>query len=344
MPPQPPPDPVLNSFIYGTLLLSILTGLYLLAARRRGPLLTYEPRRPVPWNVAACVLAVLFVLFTFAARSGAAATGETEVGHEVMASAGDLIFQLLTTLFIVGGFLTVVALLSNATRVDLGFPRGLADAPRDVAIGMLACLAALAPVLISQTILKLVFFPDDRSSGHPLIKLMTSGERNMEVLILGGVFAVIVAPICEEISFRLLLQGWLEKFEDRYLGTSREVGGPPATVEEAPIVDAKAAPPMEPAPAVVEPSMAPIVQEPPAVGLFGLPHGWFPILVSSTLFGLAHFGYGPEPLPLILLGLVLGYLYQRTHRILPGIVTHALFNLFSMTILWRMILHASAAE
>src|SRR5262245_47124545 len=144
MPPQPPPDPVLNSFIYGTLLLSILMGLYCLAARRRGPLLTYEPRRPVPWNVAACVLAVLMGLFALAARSGTAASGETEVSHEVMVSAGDLVFQLLTTLFIVGGFLTVVALLSNATRVDLGFPRGLADVPRDMAIGTLACLAALA--------------------------------------------------------------------------------------------------------------------------------------------------------------------------------------------------------
>jgi membrane protease YdiL (CAAX protease family) len=261
-----------------------------------------------------------------------------------MANVGNMVFQLLTTLFIVVGFLMVVALLSNATRLDLGFPRGLADVPRDVAIGTLACLAALAPVLISQTFLKLVWFPDDRSSGHPLIKLMTSGERSTVVLILGGVLAVIVAPICEEISFRLLLQGWLEKFEDSYLWASRDEVEPPATVEEPPIPNAEAALPMEPTTAAVEPSMASIMQEPPAAGLFGLPHGWFPILVSASLFGMAHFGYGPEPVPLILLGLVLGYLYQRTHRILPGIVAHALFNLFSMTIIWRMILHASAAE
>jgi hypothetical protein len=79
--------------------------------------------------------------------------------------------------------------------------------------------------------------------------------------------------------------------------------------------------------------------EPPSNGIAGLPYGWFPIIASAVAFGLAHLGYGPEPIPLFLLGLVLGYLYQRTHRILPGIVAHALFNLFTMIILWRMIYH-----
>jgi membrane protease YdiL (CAAX protease family) len=79
--------------------------------------------------------------------------------------------------------------------------------------------------------------------------------------------------------------------------------------------------------------------EPPRRGIAGLPYGWFPILISSIAFGLAHFGYGPEPVPLFLLALVLGHLYQRTHRIIPGIVAHALFNLFSMIILWRVLYH-----
>jgi membrane protease YdiL (CAAX protease family) len=68
-------------------------------------------------------------------------------------------------------------------------------------------------------------------------------------------------------------------------------------------------------------------------------YGWFPITVSSAAFGLAHFGYGPEPIPLFLLALVLGFLYQRTHRIIPSIVAHGLFNMFSMIILWRTVYH-----
>jgi membrane protease YdiL (CAAX protease family) len=61
-----------------------------------------------------------------------------------------------------------------------------------------------------------------------------------------------------------------------------------------------------------------------------------PILISSALFGAAHFGYGPEPLPIFLLAIVLGYVYQRTHRIIPCIVAHALFNGLTMATLWGM--------
>jgi membrane protease YdiL (CAAX protease family) len=38
--------------------------------------------------------------------------------------------------------------------------------------------------------------------------------------------------------------------------------------------------------------------------------------------------------PLVFLGIVFGYLYQRTHRIVPCIVAHMLFNAYSMTLLW----------
>ena len=36
--------------------------------------------------------------------------------------------------------------------------------------------------------------------------------------------------------------------------------------------------------------------------------------------------------------LLLGYVYQRTHRIVPSIVAHGLFNLLTMLTLWRMVL------
>jgi membrane protease YdiL (CAAX protease family) len=89
-----------------------------------------------------------------------------------------------------------------------------------------------------------------------------------------------------------------------------------------------------------EPAVSTSIEEPPPRGIAGLPFGVFPILVSSLFFALAHFGYGPEPVPLFFLAIALGYVYQRTHRILPSIVTHALFNAFAMFILWRLQLHA----
>lgn len=339
--PQPPQDYVLNAFIFGTFLLSILTGAYLLRVYRREPLLPYEPRRPVPWNAAACLLALLTVFSAIVSTQGVKTPVETETTIEVAANVGDLVFQLLTTVFIVGGFLTVVALLSNANRSDLGLPASFRVFGRDIAIGAVACLASLAPVLIVQTVLKLVFFLNDKSSGHPLIKMMMSGEPDFGLLALAGLFAVVVAPVCEEITFRLLLQGWLEKLEDaRVRARTDQAELAPEIIEAQAIVDEESPAdtlPVDGGSKVVDDR--PLQQEPPAQGMFGLPHGWFPILASASLFGLAHFGYGPEPVPLILLAVVLGYLYQRTHRILPGIVTHALFNLFSILILWRMIFH-----
>ncbi len=40
----------------------------------------------------------------------------------------------------------------------------------------------------------------------------------------------------------------------------------------------------------------------------------------------AHAGQWPAPVPLFLLALVLGYLYHQTHRLLPSLVVHVLFN------------------
>ena len=62
--------------------------------------------------------------------------------------------------------------------------------------------------------------------------------------------------------------------------------------------------------------------------------GWVPIVVSSVLFGLAHFGQGVAPAPLIFLGVILGYVYHRTHRIVPCMVCHMLFNAFSLLLVW----------
>ena len=198
-----------------------------------------------------------------------------------------------------------------------------------------------APVLMLQEALMHLFFPN-QMSGHPLIKMLREAPPAPIVFFLSGVFAVVVAPICEEITFRLLLQGWLERWEDEQLGWRRKATSEPPIEQVASAHDDGTVAPDQP----IHTDTSPIVaddlsfeSEPPRRGIAGLPYGWFPIMISATAFGLAHFGYGPEPVPLFLLALVLGYLYQRTHRIIPGIVAHALFNLFSMIILWRMLYH-----
>ncbi|MCA9149322.1 MAG: CPBP family intramembrane metalloprotease [Planctomycetales bacterium] len=79
------------------------------------------------------------------------------------------------------------------------------------------------------------------------------------------------------------------------------------------------------------------------VGGLGLPTTrrgrWVPIGISATLFALAHVGQGPAPIPLFLLAVGLGYIYQRTHRILPCILIHFLVNLTAMVQLALEVWH-----
>ena len=69
---------------------------------------------------------------------------------------------------------------------------------------------------------------------------------------------------------------------------------------------------------------------PPKRSLAGLPYGSLPIALSSVLFALAHVGQGASPISLFFLAIGLGFLYQRTHRIVPCIIAHMLFNAFGM--------------
>ncbi|MBX3412315.1 MAG: CPBP family intramembrane metalloprotease [Pirellulales bacterium] len=57
-----------------------------------------------------------------------------------------------------------------------------------------------------------------------------------------------------------------------------------------------------------------------------LPVGLVPILISSVIFAALHAGHGPDPVPIFILALSLGYLYSRTHRIWPGLALHMSLN------------------
>lgn len=57
------------------------------------------------------------------------------------------------------------------------------------------------------------------------------------------------------------------------------------------------------------------------------------IVVSSSLFAALHIGQGAAPVPLFFLALALGYLYQRTHRLLPCATVHFCLNASTFALL-----------
>jgi membrane protease YdiL (CAAX protease family) len=79
---------------------------------------------------------------------------------------------------------------------------------------------------------------------------------------------LVAAPLCEELLFRMILQGWLQ---DRVA---------PATA----------------------------------------------VIAVAFAFAAIHANSWPDPLPLIPLSLILGYVYYRRRSYLANVVMHALFN------------------
>jgi membrane protease YdiL (CAAX protease family) len=352
MPPEPPIDPVLGAFVGGVILSSVATFLYVASRYWHGPVLPFEPRRPVPWGAPAAILAVVFVIMAVLPAVGAGDAGEPGAERDAADMAAGLLGLIISELAIVGPFLFAVIVLSAATPRDLGLPANEREFGRDILIGVVACLAVLAPIVLLQALLMNLFHL--KESGHELVKMVIEGKPNLIVLVLASVAAVAIAPVCEEIMFRLLLQGWLEKWEDERLGwrNATAVHDSTTVVDVAPEINDEARMtndenvegsnlPFDTHHSSLETNDA-VAEEvptsPPVRGIAGMPYGWLPILISSLLFAAAHFGYGPEPVPLFFLALVLGYVYQRTHRIVPGIVIHAMFNGFTMVILWRMAL------
>lgn len=335
-------DPWLIAFVVGTMLLSLATCIALMIVRTHGPLLSFWPRRLVPWNAFGAVLACLLVLqvlvtalsnFTSTAPAAAKLAAEQEFEErkpetapaEASASPATLLSDLMIQqVIIVGGVLAFIAIYFGATRCDLGLPTSRRELAHDVFVGCVAGIAALLPTRIIQGVLLYWMGKPETESGHQLIKVLMVNAPSVGTMLLATMATVVVAPICEEIVFRLLLQGWLEKWETERVFASAPVS---QVTDEASLLESDA--PRDPRNTTID--------YPLPTKFRGWPYGWLPILASSLLFALAHFGYGPEPVPLFFLALVLGYLYQRTHRIVPCIVAHAVFNLFTMVVLWRLV-------
>ncbi len=279
---------------------------------RREPLLQYEPRRQVPWGGIdlAVVIAAIIVLQGLCLGVAVKWSGvempkdwsDLDPQARFVVLSGNLAANVLT--------LVVAAVIlfwqTDARWSDLGVD--LARAPYDLRCGVIA-FAAAAPAVFGLQELITHWIPYH----HQLVSAVQE-KNDAAMWAVAAASAVIVAPVFEEFFFRVLLQGWLEKIELRLArGIESDSDNPESAEEE--------------------------IEEPPAIGpegvplgLFGLSLGLLPIVISSTLFALMHWGQGAAPIPLFVLALVLGFVYQRTHRILPSLTVHVLLNSVSLAV------------
>jgi membrane protease YdiL (CAAX protease family) len=262
--------------------------------RRGRPLVAYQPRRRVPWGVGDLLFALSALLLFH--TLGIKIAGQFEL-PDTSEQVAEILAGAIASLAAVGTSVAMIFLHAGARWRDFGLERRYLLA--DIRLGGLAFLMLAPPVYGIQHLL-IQWFP----SKHPLISLLT-GQGSPIVFLVVGFSATVVAPLTEEYLFRLLLQGWTEDalatrdaepVSSRWFSFGRRV----RELKHRNNSTGSSTP--------------------------GTASGWIAILVSATLFAALHASHGPDPIPLFLLALGLGYLYQRTHRIVPSITVHFLLN------------------
>ena len=286
----------------------------------------------MPWNFAVVALALAPALIPIAATAGSLGADAAERDGAVRAlTAADLWSFTVTYLLLATVVYAVLAAIFRANEFDLGLPQSAAQLGRDAAVGTIAYLAVLVPVYAIQIPLTLLFSQPDAT--HPIVVTL-EGDNSAAMMVAAAVGACLGAPLFEETAFRLVFQGWLEKHGapvEELVVEEQAVEEPTLAVLPMGIgeLDEAGAQPQAEVVAEFGAHAFPVVGN-----VADRPCNWGAILVTSALFSLAHVGQGVAPFSLFPLGVALGYLYQRTHRIVPSMVCHALFNATTLMAVW----------
>lgn len=167
-------------------------------SRGRSPV-AWRPREVVTWSGQEVVVgALVFFALPFVVVQVLPATvAETPRTLAASVVANGLMLLLLPA------FLTA---FSASRWSDLGLPRN--GIRRDVLYGLAALLAAVLPVSAVQFVVRKYVAAEDQV--HTIVKLLQQ-DSTSAMWLLAFVSAVVLAPLSEELLFRVVLQGWLEK-------------------------------------------------------------------------------------------------------------------------------------
>jgi membrane protease YdiL (CAAX protease family) len=328
------------------------------------PAVSFQPRRAVPWGlidlamVLVVLLALQLMMFPVLHQAFGVDLGrgldELPAQQQVIVLTGAAVSSLAALLI----SLALIWLRTAANRHDLGIR--WVKLAYDFRLGLISFAMLIVPVFGIQYILTQWMSMETK---HPLVELVQENPQ-AGYFVCSAIAALVIAPVAEEYFFRVLLQGWLENVASALRCSSLGAGfpmrrssqlllgphrglGPQSCRHPGPSEIEVPADPPRPAEsngANGDPAQEVEDSEPvgaPAQGSMGTdgfparvgPALW-PTWSSSCLFALAHFNHGPDPIPLFFLALGLGYLYQRTHRVLPCVIVHFLVNAISMLQLW----------
>jgi membrane protease YdiL (CAAX protease family) len=319
---------------------------------RRRPLLDEPPAPVVPWggrSVAAVVVLYVAVqvgvawLYMRANRAGLVGPARVDRLGELPA-LDQLGLVMAINLAVVALVPALLRATSGATPADLGFGRG-SPLGRDLRRGFVACLILLPPVYGVFLAATKVWEPRT----HPAQEALARQASGVPAVLV-FVAAVVAAPAAEELLFRGVLLGWLTRAATLAgrRGRLRPIAGPaegeaePEPEPEAPgrgevwlvreeLRGGNSAWEPPRTPLGPPPGSEPRSSRPTMAG--GLA-AWLPNAIVSALFAGMHYEQWPAPVPLFVLSLALGWLYQRTGRLGGPLALHATFNGFSTVVMF----------
>jgi Type II CAAX prenyl endopeptidase Rce1-like len=186
---------------------------------------------------------------------------------------------------------------------------------------------------------------------HPLFK-MVRDELSPGVPQLAILLAVIIAPLCEEVLFRGIIQTWVVSRFNR-LGLESA----PAPAERSAIAEFQALPEVSLSHAQADAPEAATDQcrnsvgtpsEPPpdapSAPLERRPSSLAAIITISLIFAALHWPQWPAPISIFVLSVTIGYIYQRTGSLIAAVCMHAMFNGLSTLILIGSLFFPQSAQ
>ena len=316
------------------------------------PLLPAAPGRAVPWGPGSVVAVVVLWLALNVAvvrlyaspPPRAPAAGAKDLTGKELTPA-----EQLTLLAVInGGVLLLTPVLLRLTSGARGADLGLAGPlGTNLVRGVVACLLLL-PCVYGVMVLATQLW---RPRQHPVAQ-MVLGDASGPTAVLAVLSGVVLAPAAEELLFRGVLLGWLTGLRLRLRAALLKPEPAPITpvvLDEGTDLPFEA----EPGPRDVwAPPQSAIVPQAPDLGdvidLVATPKApppsaldlLVPNVVVSALFAGLHAAQWPAPLPLFLLSLGLGALYQRTGSLVGPMTMHAMFNGLSTAVLFLAV-HAT---
>ena len=187
--------PVPAPLVVAAVAASLLVVTWIVRRRRAGlPVVAERPQEPVPWGgIDVLQTLLIHVAVAFAGVAGLAEDAPLAIRLAVsgLATAVGTVFSL------------AYLIARGASLADLGLGDVRPAEDLRLAVGGLALV--VAPVLSFAYAVNL-WVPYK----HPIVDLLRA-QRDSAALAIVALSAVVVAPLAEELFFRRVLQGWLEK-------------------------------------------------------------------------------------------------------------------------------------